>query len=812
MSPSADDFWDKVTPAYRQARGLGRLTSQEADAAFDAFEEIPLSQNEIDSIVNAATTEFTAAAPATPVERVRRKFWLRTAVALIAAAACLVAAWFLIPEKMSFAAAVKRITGSKTITWSQTTYIRERDGQRTWIRVMRRGFAYREPGLWRMTDYDDAGKPVTVSVSDSKSGRKVAFNLKEKKSVDWSAADFPVFQPRGPFGWIADALEKQPLEFVGQRTASGMAVNVFRFRWGKAPDPPSTDVWIDPRSKELVGFSEPGTDLFDPLTIADLKRPLPVPSSPGTVLGTVTDEIVYDANLDPALFRLVPPKDFQSIARPEPVITETELIEWLGSLARVNQNVFPAAITTSPDFDPTRILEISENKSRTDAEQKMYDLYTRYLQVSLPGEHDVPVVRFLREQTVEGSFRYIGVGVKLGSADRLVCWYRSKSTGTYRAIYGDLSVKDVDSQELPLPESFAVEEQAKNTSGPQTVSWTTMFYSRRISKDGKRSWLAAQRSDFAFRQPGLLRVTQYDEEGHPRWVHISDVRSRKSLDLDLKDRKVAKGPFQYQMPIGPQGHSPLAAVARALKLQPLEFVGPRKRNGQTMNVFRAHGGVSKTGRSHDYWIDSRSKQLIGYTDVGSDAFDPETDTDRGHPAEKTFSTGQMLGTITFNIVADAKLDADLFRLTPPPQFETAKDASPSPLTEAQITEWLGAIARVNHGVFPTGLTPRGGFEPTHFSEINRMRRSDWTAAENAMYELVEKYAETGDHGRPTERFLKEQAVPGSFRYVGVDVKLGDARRIVCWYQAKTKGNYRAIYGDLSVKDVDPKDLPLPVGR
>ena len=57
-------------------------------------------------------------------------------------------------------------------------------------------------------------------------------------------------------------------------------------------------------------------------------------------------------------------------------------------------------------------------------------------------------------------------------------------------------------------------------------------------------------------------------------------------------------------------------------------------------------------------------------------------------------------------------------------------------------------------------------------------------------------------------------VEKSFRYLGKGVKLGDKNRIVCWYKLKDTEDpttYRVLYGDLSVKDVAPKDLPLPVG-
>jgi hypothetical protein len=748
----------------------------------------------------------------TELKRRKRRLFMRMATAVVAAAVCLVALWFFIPEKASFADAVKRIDSAKSITWTQTTYIRERskDGQRTWLRVMRRTFAYQEPGLWRMTDYEDAGNPTFVNIADSRSGRTLGLNLKEKKSVDWSPQLFVRFHPRGPFGWVADALEREPLEFIGQRNVKKKTVNVFRLHRDKMPNPPGIDIWIDPQSKEVVGVSNPGADSFDPDTMADRNNPLEEQFSLGTTLGSIIDDFVYDAKLDPALFSLTPPEGFQIVAKPELALGEAELIEWLGSLAGVNRDTFPSAIEMRPDFDPTHVFEISAKKNRTGAEQKMYDLYAKYLRISVPGEHDVPVVRFVREKAVEGSFRYIGVGVKLGSADRLVCWYQSKSTGNYRAIYGDLTAKDVDPNDLPLPVSFSFAETANKIDAAQTITWTQTSYQRRTSKDRKRSWLIATRSDFAFGQPGLLRATQYDDEGNPRWIHIADLRTGKTLDFDLKVKKVAKGPVRYQKVIDPQGRSPFVQVANTLKRAPLELVGQRKINGKTVNVFRAHSGTSKTARSNDYWIDAHSKQLLGYTDVGADVFDPETDPDRDQPAEKEFSTGTMLGSVTSNIVFNATLAADLLILTPPAGYEIVNEPPPPPISEAEIIEWLGATARVNNGVFPAALKSRVGFEPTRWSEINQKKRRDWTEAEHRMYDLFVKYAKTGDQGMPVDRFIKENAVKDSFRYVGVGVKLGAADRIVCWYKLKTTDKYRVVFGDLTVRDVAPKDLPLPV--
>ena len=48
---------------------------------------------------------------------------------------------------------------------------------------------------------------------------------------------------------------------------------------------------------------------------------------------------------------------------------------------------------------------------------------------------------------------------------------------------------------------------------------------------------------------------------------------------------------------------------------------------------------------------------------------------------------------------------------------------------------------------------------------------------------------------------------GDWHYAGNGVKLGEADKAVFWYQPEGAETYRVIYGDLSVKDVSPENLP-----
>ncbi len=57
-------------------------------------------------------------------------------------------------------------------------------------------------------------------------------------------------------------------------------------------------------------------------------------------------------------------------------------------------------------------------------------------------------------------------------------------------------------------------------------------------------------------------------------------------------------------------------------------------------------------------------------------------------------------------------------------------------------------------------------------------------------------------------FFQQLAPYGiDWHYAGKGVKLGDAEKAIFWYQPKNSQTYRVIYGDLSVKDVPPENLP-----
>lgn len=56
-------------------------------------------------------------------------------------------------------------------------------------------------------------------------------------------------------------------------------------------------------------------------------------------------------------------------------------------------------------------------------------------------------------------------------------------------------------------------------------------------------------------------------------------------------------------------------------------------------------------------------------------------------------------------------------------------------------------------------------------------------------------------------FMMKLPAESISRYAGENVKHGDADTAIFWYQPSGSETYRVIYGDLSVKDVAPENLP-----
>ncbi len=147
---------------------------------------------------------------------------------------------------------------------------------------------------------------------------------------------------------------------------------------------------------------------------------------------------------------------------------------------------------------------------------------------------------------------------------------------------------------------------------------------------------------------------------------------------------------------------------------------------------------------------------------------------------------------------DIEMDESLFSMEIPedyselPSGELPIESS----TEQDLVESLRIWAEVIlDGVFPRDLSTQ-----VYQDDVNKNREKFAKLRKEERLELAMKLG-------PGFIFFNLLKAENDWHYVGKNVKLGDSESPVCWYRPEGSETYRVIYGDLSIKDVAPANLP-----
>jgi hypothetical protein len=363
---------------------------------------------------------------------------------------------------------------------------------------------------------------------------------------------------------------------------------------------------------------------------------------------------------------------------------------------------------------------------------------------------------------------------------------------------------------------------ANQIENAPTITWTGIDYLHATSRDGKATWLVKRPMFYTYRSPGLsVARCGWGGPAH-EVVTIEDGVRGRSIWLYPEEKRatiIDRGP----MPASHFKNAPFGQDLKILREGNLEWVERRTLStGNVVNIFRStlRDENNDRYRSQDFWIDAKSKRLVAINFNGPDGnfYNPEKDPIRNNPVGKDPDPRRwsLMGTMLRDIVLDAKVDDSLFSLTAPEGY-SVKHESPTHVTEQEMLDYLRAFVEFNDRAFPDEAFPA-------YSKLNKVNAaagkpaSQQTAIEKKYLAMDQRYQPLGtpfDFFRPEATFFRvtHDFVKESFRYVGKGVKLGEKDRIVCWYKlkdAKDANTYRVVYGDLSVKDVAAKDLPLPV--
>lgn len=153
---------------------------------------------------------------------------------------------------------------------------------------------------------------------------------------------------------------------------------------------------------------------------------------------------------------------------------------------------------------------------------------------------------------------------------------------------------------------------------------------------------------------------------------------------------------------------------------------------------------------------------------------------------------------------DVDLDEALFSTTAPDGYTVEKideKAEKLKLTEADLIEGLRVIATLLDGRFPPGVGLR---------EVQKVLREYIKKNSLSESEIKEQLTSVVEKWRKAHSYiglLKKEKEIRDFHYAAEGVELGDAGKALAWWLPKDSETYRVIYGDLSVRDVLPEDLP-----
>ena len=171
------------------------------------------------------------------------------------------------------------------------------------------------------------------------------------------------------------------------------------------------------------------------------------------------------------------------------------------------------------------------------------------------------------------------------------------------------------------------------------------------------------------------------------------------------------------------------------------------------------------------------------------------------------------GTITYSdIVVNVELDESLFSIQVPEGYEGQTmqyGYEPfKPPGEEDLIQALTLWSDNTDGEFPSELNMKAAGELIQlFEEKMGLKFEKGKAPDLSNPQLHEFYRIRRRIQRGIVGFKQKLPSESDWHYAGKGVKLGDADTAIFWYRPEGSETYRVIYGDLSVKDVAPENLP-----
>jgi outer membrane lipoprotein-sorting protein len=376
-----------------------------------------LEDDVMDQIVREQNARLKAAVTAGTALNLRRIIMKTRIVKLAAAAAIIIVVLIGIHQLAGngtgavFASVVEQLHNARTMTYSVVTHTPV-EGMPT----MRTEMAFKEPAYMRATTADGF-----VTVMDWTQVRGISIWPTRKQFISFEATNFRHDPEKDPF-MVIENLKTLPYKadhMLGKKDVDGRLLQGFRV----VEESVINTIWIDPETEELVRVEMEFTN------------------APG--MNKIMTDFQFNVELDDSLFSLTPPEGFAPLEVQADVskVTEQDLIDYLRSWSSwTKDGMFPPILVGAelPKIAAEMARQGKFGEGQTTEQQHDQDAITMYRGIM-----------FVTQLPAESNWRYAGENVRYGDADTPIFWYRPTGSETYRVIYGDLSVKDVASEDLP---------------------------------------------------------------------------------------------------------------------------------------------------------------------------------------------------------------------------------------------------------------------------------------------------------------------------------------------------------------------------
>jgi outer membrane lipoprotein-sorting protein len=310
-----------------------------------------------------------------------------------------------------------------------------------------------------------------------------------------------------------------------------------------------------------------------------------------------------------------------------------------------------------------------------------------------------------------------------------------------------------------------------------------------------------QKSHFLCMSPGLVRQTisqgiiNIVDYGQNKTLHLNpNTMTAKITTLVLRQNSGVPdilGQMQQRI-----------RQAMSLSNDSVEYLDRRFINDQEAVGFRVQ-------------LNGEQNYVIGWQGRGT--FTVWADTKTKQPIQlEWYDEALDINTIATNIKLNVDTNESMFSMEIPEGYISSEEIEETPefevpltVDEQKIISNLKDWVKLSGGTFPSSVIGYSAIKDLDPNADISFIQKEWKGFDGYVHVNL----------LSIEDFLKVMQLiasggligkmpPGSdWHYAGKGVKLGDANTAIFWYKPRDSKNYRVIYGDLSVKDAAPEELP-----